>query len=98
MRSRNPATILLVVRCGHLRFTAWHPSDNQPLLAVKLGHGRPLSLGSVQVAVDTIRRLRFDEHAYPTTEDHAGKDAVRAVLVRAFAKHLVDSLGAAKAL
>jgi hypothetical protein len=82
---------------GHV--PAWNPTKDQPLLALKLGHGRPLGLGSVQMVVDVVRRLRFDEQAYPSTEDHATEDAVRAVredAVRALAKHLLDSLGSAR--
>lgn len=36
------------------------PNQGPPLLALKLGHGRPLGLGSVSVRVDQFRRLTFD--------------------------------------
>ncbi|MFV2066388.1 MAG: hypothetical protein ACC645_05370 [Pirellulales bacterium] len=50
-----------------------------PLLAMKLGHGRPLGMGSVRICIDSIRRLRFDDEMIPSPEDHVGKAAVRKI-------------------
>jgi CRISPR-associated protein (TIGR03986 family) len=46
---------------------SWKPDDQQrPLLALKVGHGRPLGLGSVRVKIKAMRRLKFDEQMAPT--------------------------------
>jgi hypothetical protein len=52
-----------------------------PLLAHKLGHGRPLGMGSVTVGLDRLRRLTGDE--VPALSDHPPDG-----LLEAFAEHL----------
>lgn len=60
------------------------PSD--PLLALKLGHGRPLGLGSVQVAVDEIHRLVIRNGDQIELE----RREMRAELIDEFAAKLAD--------
>ncbi len=67
-----------------------------PLLALKLGHGRPLGLGSVSIRVDQVRRLRFDRPEGPRLESYPA-EAVRQETVDQFAAKLRTFYGAEKA-
>lgn len=69
------------------RIPQWKPTGEQPLLALKLGHGRPLGLGSVAVRIDQIHRLRFDGRANPTLEECCVKE-VQEQTVDKFAEKL----------
>jgi CRISPR-associated protein (TIGR03986 family) len=64
----------------------------QPLLALKLGHGRPLGLGSVRIDVKEIRRLSVAEDGWPRLEDHKVSE-VRATALKALADKLQSQLG-----
>ncbi len=71
-------------------------SPGLPLLALKVGHGRPLGLGSARIDVDRIRRLQFDE-GYPSWnaayEQPGTVDDVRARTIAALADQLRTDLG-----
>jgi CRISPR-associated protein (TIGR03986 family) len=72
----------------------WH-AGKEPLLAHRLGHGRPLGMGSVTVCVDRMRRLVRDNQRCLDLHDHDG-DALRQVrqeTLVALAVYLRDSLG-----
>jgi len=75
----------------------WAPDDaRHPLLAHKLGHARPLGLGSITFRIDNCQRLRFNaDMTPPTLESVAESDAVerlRCQAVAAFARKLKESL------
>ena len=65
---------------GYMRTEDAAAPDSQPLLAHKLGHGRPLGLGSVRIAVEKVCFLRFDAEGMPSMEQRAGADAVAQAL------------------
>lgn len=44
-------------------------NPEHPLLAHKLGHGRPLGLGSVQISIERMRRLSINKEALPDLTD-----------------------------
>ena len=62
------------------------PADNGPIFALKLGYGRPLGLGSVQIAIDQIRQL---DNNSPLLEPV--KDTWIGQAIQAFLKQLKDS-------
>jgi CRISPR-associated protein (TIGR03986 family) len=72
-----------------LKKKAGSSSPSRPLLAHKLGHGRPLGLGSVGVQSDALLRLT-DEGGLDVRE----RTRERARLVGAFAVWLMEQLGA----
>ncbi|MCS7306406.1 MAG: TIGR03986 family CRISPR-associated RAMP protein [Thermoguttaceae bacterium] len=52
------------------RISGWqNTAPGAPLLALKLGHGRPLGLGSVHITIDKMIRLRFDSQGVPSPEE-----------------------------
>jgi len=78
----------------------WKPQEpNRPLLALKLGHGRPLGLGSIRVAVDAICQLAFNGGMGPlvqTTEVKTRRtdfETQRLQFVTALATKLKAQLG-----
>lgn len=74
------------------RATGWESkAPRDPLLALKLGHGRPLGLGSVRVAVKEIRTLCVAEAMLPTAADHADETTVNEIRHQAVAA-LADQL------
>jgi CRISPR-associated protein (TIGR03986 family) len=48
--------------------SAWQMDAAHPLLALKLGHGRPLGLGSVHILVDGLDRLVFNQDGMPSLQ------------------------------
>jgi CRISPR-associated protein (TIGR03986 family) len=46
----------------------WKVDDTHPLLALKLGHGRPLGLGSIRIRVDSFDRLVFNPDGMPSLQ------------------------------
>ena len=78
----------------------WKPEvPNRPLLALKLGHGRPLGLGSIRIGVNAICRLAFDARMVAqvqTIETKTRKtdfEAQRLQFVTALATKLKAQLG-----
>jgi CRISPR-associated protein (TIGR03986 family) len=65
--------------------------SNEPLLAHKLGHGRPLGLGSVSLNVDALKRLERDPGRCVREADTV---AERPRLLQEFANWLQNTLGA----
>lgn len=81
-----------------------HPlkSDlDPPLLAMRIGHGRPLGLGSAKISVDSIVRVRFDKQVYPMMDPPVAGDgvcAVRQETISALAEKLKGEFGPGGAL
>ncbi len=73
------------------RVPGWQPdTDGTPLLAHKLGHGRPLGLGSVRLSCDALHRLRFDAHSRMPTLTDQEMEPSREALVDALADFLKE--------
>lgn len=73
------------------RAAKWQAQGQAPLLALKLGHGRPLGLGSVSVSIDRVRRLETPPEGLPrltTEEDQEALAAVAETAIRALAQKL----------
>jgi len=70
-------------------------TEESPLLALKLGHGRPLGLGSVHITVDSLNRLRFNEEMIPASDPCVGTQlrTLRCRLIDALGEHIRMSLG-----
>lgn len=89
-RSRTPKLIAWLKRVA-----SWKPDDDQrPLLALKVGHGRPLGLGSVRVRVKAMCRLQFDEELRPAMSSQNGSaelDQQRRSAVAALAQRIAQS-------
>jgi CRISPR-associated protein (TIGR03986 family) len=77
------------------RIRQWPVSGKCPLLALKLGHGRPLGLGSVAIRVDQVRRLRFDEPEWTPKLETCDVEEVRQETVDKLSAKLKAFCGAA---
>jgi len=60
----------------------WKVDDLHPLLALKLGHGRPLGLGSVCVQVNDVCRLCFDADGIPSLQKMDVNEVRREVIAK----------------
>ncbi|MBF0502804.1 MAG: hypothetical protein HQM09_21900 [Candidatus Riflebacteria bacterium] len=47
----------------------WKPGLKNPLIAHKIGHGRPLGLGSINMRIENTKRLVFDGENMPSFEN-----------------------------
>lgn len=72
------------------RIPQWQPTMESPLLALKLGHGRPLGLGSVRVEVNSAMRLTFDPNSGMPTAGSPEVAELKATAIGALASFLTS--------
>ena len=90
----EPAQKALTDWIQKLEKAGWNTQPDR-LLAHKLGHGRPLGLGSVKVSVDRLRRLERSSSLVADLRDHTD-DALRSQrqqTIDALVQYLVANLG-----